>query len=81
VQHPALSDTLGDLRRLAEGKRRRLLDRACRGGPDLAADAGQSLAQRAAEVSPGIRATPIRQPPRARLLLSAVVTAVRSGAK
>ena len=28
----------------------------------------------------GSRATPIRQPPRARLLLSAVVTTVRSGA-
>ena len=34
----------------------------------------------AACAASGSRATPIRQPPRARLLLSAVVTTVRSGA-
>ena len=80
MQGPAGRDAFDDLCGLGEGQGGGLLDRRGGRGPDLAAGPEQGPAQPVTSAQSGIRATPMRQPPSARLLLSPVVTTVCRGA-
>jgi len=80
VQGPAAGDPFGKFRGLGEGRGGGVLDRAAVADQfSLAIPSARPHSARPAGLS-GSRAAPARQPPRARLLLSVVVTTVRSGA-